>query len=250
MENKKKNVKKRENNNRLITKINHSSKAEFSTTKKSITCGIDEAGRGSLSGPLVVAGAIIPPKISIALLQKTIKLTDSKIMSKLQRQKAYEWIKKNCFFSYVIIDPKTIDSKNIFVATQEGMKKVFLQMLEIIPFQKNNITRLVTDAVPIKIPKNCTHGNLEIINPTHAESKYLSVAAASVIAKEVRDNLMIKLAHIFPNFHTKDHKGYGTKKHFCAIQKNGISIIHRKTFVSKIIKPFSKSDAQQQQTII
>jgi ribonuclease HII len=208
-------------------------------SQETFVCGIDEAGRGSLSGPLVAAAAILPQHTSQTLLK------DSKVMSKREREKAFEWITKNCFFSYVIIDPKTIDKKNIYQATKLAMKKSFLQILHVIPFNKNNIKYLITDAVKISVPES----HIELRNPNHAESISPTVAAASIIAKVTRDRIMDNFSSILPAFDLKTHKGYGTKKHIGEIKKNGISIIHRNSFVSNFIPSGDSVEQRQQQTI-
>lgn len=210
--------------------------------KKNYVCGIDEAGRGCLSGPLVVAAAILPLNTNQPFLK------DSKVMTESQREKAYEWIIDNCFSSCVIVDPNTIDRKNIYQATQYAMKKSFIQILEIIPFDLEQIKSLITDAVPIALPTCYKHKNLELRHPTHAESIFPSVAAASIVAKVTRDRLMNKFSILFPSFNLAKHKGYGTKTHIDAINQHGTSIIHRRSFISNLIR--KSSDKHEQQTCI
>jgi len=210
--------------------------------KKSYVCGIDEVGRGCLSGPLIAASAILPQKANKKFLK------DSKLITKIQREKAYNWIVNNCFYSCVIIDNKTIDKKNIYQATRYAMKKSFIQIVELVPFDIKSIKYLITDAVSIELPDYYLSCGLELYNPTHAESISKSVAAASIIAKVTRDRLMSKFSILFPGFSLENHKGYGTRTHISAINNNGTSIIHRKSFVSNLIK--KSSDKHEQQTFI
>jgi ribonuclease HII len=208
---------------------------------KSYTCGIDEVGRGCLSGPLVVASVILRPDAKYSLLK------DSKILTEQERNKAYDWINKNAFYSSVIIDTTTIDKKNIYQATRFAMKKSFMQLVEIVPFNITEITHLISDAVPLNIPTSYLHENLKLYNPEKAESISPTVAAASIVAKVTRDRLMKKLDKLFPSFYLRQHKGYGTKTHIQAIKKHGPSIIHRATFLSKILN--RERNDQRQQTI-
>jgi len=196
--------------------------------KNLYVCGIDEVGRGSLCGPLVVAAAILPQTAHHTLLK------DSKVLVEEERNKAYEWIITHCFFSIVFVDVRTIEKKNIYQATRFAMKKAFLQLLEIIPFNQNKIKYLISDAVPLSIPIYYKHKTLELYNPTHAESISSTVAAASIIAKVTRDNFMKQLDRFFPKFIFAQHKGYGTKIHKEAILQHGISIVHRQSFVQSI----------------
>lgn len=208
--------------------------------KNRYVCGIDEAGRGSLFGPLVVAAAILPLNTKCSLLK------DSKIMTKLQREEAFEWIQKNCFFSSIIVDHATIDHKNVYQATRSAMIQAFVQLTHTIPFHESEISHLITDAVPIALPVTYNHADLILEHPTHAESLSQSVAAASIIAKVTRDNLMDRFAKIFPAFELEHHKGYGTSLHIEKIKAHGASVIHRTSFLSNFTR---QDEHDQQQTI-
>ncbi|MBU1007976.1 ribonuclease HII [Candidatus Dependentiae bacterium] len=188
-------------------------------------CGIDEAGRGCLSGPLVVAAVVLPPNT------KNNLLLDSKIMTEAERNSAYSWIVKHCFFSTVFIDVHTIETRNIYQTTRFAMKKAYIQLIETIPFSHQKIQYLITDAMPLTPPQSYRHPSLEIYSPPHAESLSATVAAASIVAKVTRDRLLKKLAPLFPKFSLEQHKGYGTKKHKQALTTYGTTIIHRPSFV-------------------
>jgi ribonuclease HII len=211
-----------------MKKIKHKTNINFEKTAwstSSYVCGIDEAGRGCLFGPLVTSAAIVPQNTKERFLK------DSKVMSEKERLFAYEWIKKNCFFSTVLVDPLTIEKQNIYKATQNAMKKSFIQLVEIVPFALQKIKYVITDAMPLKLDDIYKHETLELFNPTHAESISCSVAAASIVAKVTRDLLVKKLSKSFPQFELERHKGYGTKIHINKIEKHGISILHRKSFI-------------------
>lgn len=200
-------------------------------SENSLLCGIDEAGRGSLFGPLVVAAAILKKKS----VPEYIK--DSKQTTELQRVKSYKWIKKNCITTTVIVDSEHIDRLNIYKSTQLAMKKAFLQLEQIVYPKK--IEYVITDSVPIKI--DCPN----FFNPNKAESISSTVAAASIVAKLKRDSIVKKLSRLFPNFDLEKHKGYGTKSHTEKILSFGPSLIHRKTFISGIKEEINDRKKQQ-----
>jgi len=206
--------------------------------KKSLyVCGIDEVGRGCLAGPLVVCAAILRQSAKHKLLK------DSKVLTEEQRESVYVWLTKNSFYSIVILSNRIIDDLNIYQATLNSMKKAFLQLLETIPFKQEQIKYLLIDAIPLKLNNSYVHKNLETVSINFGESVSTSIAAASIIAKVTRDRLMQKVNPIFPAFKLDQHKGYGTTSHRQIINENGISILHRQTFVQKLIK-VKKNDKQ------
>ncbi|MFH1644279.1 MAG: ribonuclease HII [bacterium] len=192
-------------------------------------CGIDEVGRGCFAGPLVVSAAILPINTKHKLLK------DSKVLTEQERELAYEWLIKRCFYSTAIISNQQIDKINIYQATKLAMKKTFYQILQTIPFDSKKLKSLLIDAIPVDLEQIYKKENLEVFSMNYGESISTSIAAASIIAKVTRDNLMKKIHKIFPSFKLDQHKGYGTQLHRNLIINNGISIIHRKTFVSSTI---------------
>ncbi len=202
---------------------------EFEQTawkKGKYVCGIDEVGRGCLSGPVVTCACILPQGTENKLLR------DSKKMTKEQRENAFVWIKKNCFFSIAISDHKKIDEINIYQATKVTMQKSLLQLLYSVPFDTNEIKFILVDAMPINIPllpKTSLH------HFPKGETYSTSIAAASIVAKVFRDDLMKKLEKVFPKFKFGENKGYGTSKHVEIIKKESTTIIHRKTFLKSLI---------------
>ena len=180
-------------------------------------CGIDEAGRGPLAGP-VVAGAVILPKGL-----KIPYLNDSKQLSEKKREELYDIIMDQAISVGVgIIAPERIDEINILQATYEAMRQAIHQ-LEYQPDILLNDAVIIPD---IHIPQE------KIIK---GDAKSLSIAAASVIAKVTRDRMMKAYHELFPEYGFDRHKGYGSKEHIEAIQKFGPSPIHRRSFITHFI---------------
>lgn len=177
-----------------------------------VLAGVDEAGRGCLAGP-VVAGAVILPK-DIYLPQ----VYDSKALSPSQRKDAEAIIKKEAVsFAVIEISPEEIDRTNILQASLKAMAKAVDQLATIPDF-------IIVDGnarIPHLIPQKTVIGG---------DSLSLSVAAASILAKVYRDELMDKYHKIYPLYNFKKNKGYPTLEHRKAIKKFGPSSIHRKTF--------------------
>ena len=196
---------------------------QYRKNKNSLILGIDEAGRGPLAGPVVVAGVILNPDYNNA------EIKDSKKLSESKRNELFQTIQKNAVKIIVEISwEKEIDELNILGATIACFKRI-------IGKAKNIPNTILIDGNKVPI-----HGkNIEYIKK--GDSKSLSIASASIIAKVTRDNIMKQLDYIFPNYGFKNNKGYGTKKHIEAIQKYGSLPIHRKSFkpVLDYIKPIT-----------
>lgn len=175
-------------------------------------CGVDEAGRGPLAGPLVVAACIMPSYLRIA------DINDSKQLSSKKREALYKQIVKNAIaYKIVFISEDEVDRLNIYQATKKGM-------LEAIEGLKQKPDYILIDAMPLNELKE---PHLSIV---HGDAKSASIAAASILAKVTRDEYMEKMDVKYPNYGFKRHKGYGTKAHFEALEKYGPCPIHRKTF--------------------
>lgn len=180
-------------------------------------CGIDEAGRGPLAGP-VVAGAVILPKE-----RKILYLNDSKQLSQKQREELYEEIiDKAVCVGVGVVSQESIDRINIFQATLEAMQKA-VEALSVVP------DLLLNDAVTIP---RLSIRQVPIIK---GDAKSLSIAAASVIAKVTRDRMMEEYDKLYPEYGFAGHKGYGSFAHIEAIRTYGASPIHRKTFLKNIL---------------
>lgn len=180
-------------------------------------CGIDEAGRGPLAGP-VVAGAVILPKDELILY-----LNDSKKLSEKRREQLYDEIMERAVAVGVgIVGPERIDQINILQATYEAMRSAIGQ-LQVTP------DLLLNDAVTIP---EVTIRQVPIIK---GDAKSVSIAAASIIAKVTRDRLMREYGEIFPEYEFVSNKGYGTKKHIEALQTYGPTPIHRRSFIGHFV---------------
>ena len=163
--------------------------------------GIDEVGRGPLCGPVVACACILP------INYQRDGLNDSKKISEKKREELYEILIKDALsYGIGIISPKRIDEINILEATKEAMKEA-VNNLDIKP------EHLLIDAVKLDIDINST----SIIK---GDAKSASIAAASIIAKVTRDRMMIELSEMYPEYGFEKHKGYGTKAHIEAVQKN------------------------------
>lgn len=179
-------------------------------------CGIDEAGRGPLCGP-VVAAAVILPK------DKYIEgVNDSKKLSPKKREKLYDDIKKEAISVGIgIVDVDIIEEINILNATKLAMIKA-IKDLKIKP------DYLLIDGnqlIDIDIEKQTV---------VSGDAKSESIAAASIIAKVTRDRMLVNFDKLYPEYGFAKHKGYGTKMHIEAIKKYGLTPIHRKSFCKKI----------------
>jgi len=181
-------------------------------------CGIDEAGRGPLAGPVVVAAVIMPKDSMIE------GVNDSKKVSEKKREALYEQITNEALcYAVGIIDQKEIDEINILNATKKGLT-LAIKELKIKP------ERILVDALT-----NIDTGNIPYTSIIKGDAKSYSIAAASIIAKVTRDRIMREWDEIYPQYGFEKHKGYGTKVHIEAIKEYGICPLHRLSFVKNII---------------
>ena len=180
-------------------------------------CGIDEAGRGPLAGP-VVAGAVI-----LAKGTEILYLNDSKKLSAKKREELYEEIlKKAVSVGVGVVDPERIDEINILQATYEAMGEAVRNL-------KAEPDILLNDAVTIP--------DIEIrqVPIVKGDAKSVSIAAASIVAKVTRDRMMAEYEYAYPGYGFAKHKGYGTKEHTESIKRLGPCPIHRRTFIKKFV---------------
>ena len=182
-----------------------------------VVCGVDEAGRGPLAGPVFAAAVILPENYSHEILN------DSKKLSEKKRDLVYDDIVKDAIcWSVGIADEKEIDEINILNATFLAMKRA-------------------VDGLKIKPDLAYIDGNqypktgIKEITIVKGDSKCMSVAAASIIAKVSRDRFMLEIAEKYPEYQFSKHKGYGTKLHYEMIEQYGVSPVHRRTFLKKIL---------------
>lgn len=183
---------------------------------KKYLAGTDEAGRGPLAGPVVAAAIIFPNDYFDE------RINDSKKLTSDLREELFEVICKNALaFSYTTISQIKIDEINILKASLLAMKKSVMKL------------KIQPDIILVDGNKSFNYDS-EVIPIIKGDSKSLSIAAASIIAKVVRDRIMIKLDKKFPIYDWKCNKGYPTKKHIDTILEFGASPVHRKTFLGKI----------------
>ena len=181
-------------------------------------CGIDEAGRGPLAGPVVVAGVIMPADSMIE------GVNDSKKVSEKKREKLYDLILEEAIsYSVAIIWQDVIDDINILNATKKGVTEV-VDGLDVKP------DLIIVDALEHIDTRGIPYEPI-----IKGDAKCYNIAAASIIAKVTRDRIMRKYDEMYPQYGFLNHKGYGTAKHIAAIKEYGLCPIHRKSFTKNIV---------------
>lgn len=182
-----------------------------------VVCGVDEAGRGPLAGPVYAAAVILPENYTHPVLNDSKKLTEKK------RDEVFDDIVRDAVaYSVGFATEKEIDEINILNATFLAMKRA-------------------VDGLSVKPDLAYIDGNqypktgVKEVTIVKGDAKCMSVAAASVLAKVSRDRFMLEMAEKYPEYQFPKHKGYGTKLHYEMIEKYGVSEIHRKTFLKKIL---------------
>lgn len=200
-----------------LTKLKKIEKELYQKGFKNI-CGIDEAGRGPLAGPVVVAGVIMPQDSMIEGINDSKKVTEKK------REKLYDIILEEAIsYSVAIVGQDIIDEINILNATKQGVTQV-VDELDIKPdlILVDALEHINTKGIPYE----------PIIK---GDAKCYNIAAASIIAKVTRDRIMREWDEIYPQYGFINHKGYGTAKHIEAIKQYGLCPIHRKSFTKKFV---------------
>jgi ribonuclease HII len=197
-------------------------------------CGIDEAGRGCMAGPVVIAAAILKPNTKHELL------IDSKKLNPQQLEFMYYWLLDKSIFSISIGSPRVIDQHNIYQTTAKQMRSALLHILE----QSPTPDLIAIDAMPLKLDKT-PYSNIEIVSMIQGESKSTSIAAASIIAKVTRDKIMVRLEKSFPGYGLAQHKGYCTKLHQQSTLFLKPTIIHRNSYLTGLMG----DDSHDQQSI-
>lgn len=180
-----------------------------------IICGVDEAGRGPLAGPVCAAAVILPPHIEIPGLNDSKKLTDKR------RRELYPIIKEQAIaYGVGLVDHGTIDQINILQATYLAMERALAQLPVVPELALIDGNRAKDFGIPVE-------------TVIKGDSLSASIAAASILAKVTRDDLMLQAAQEYPQYGFDVHKGYGTKAHYQALTDHGPSPIHRMTFLKK-----------------
>ena len=180
-------------------------------------CGIDEAGRGPLAGPVAAAVVILPENCRI------LYLNDSKKLSPARRDALFDEIREKAVsFSVAVVTAERIDEINILQATYEAMRKA-VGGLSVEP------GALLNDAVTIP---GLPFRQIPIVK---GDAKSLSIAAASVLAKVTRDRMMEEYDRLYPEYGFAKHKGYGTAQHIAALKEFGPCPIHRRSFIGHFV---------------
>ena len=187
-----------------------------------LICGIDEAGRGPLAGPVVAAAVVFEKGFRIE------NVKDSKVLSESEREKLFFKIIDNCIeYCITEIDNNVIDRINILQATMKAMHDSMICL-------KNKPDKYFIDGNYFKFPEN-KHLEYDYETVIHGDAKIFEISCASVLAKVTRDNIM-KGYHIrYPDYNFKNHKGYATPEHYRNIKSFGLTKIHRKSFLKNVL---------------
>jgi ribonuclease HII len=190
----------------------------------SLIAGVDEVGRGPLAGPVVAAACIFDRDVDI------VGIDDSKKLSEKKREQFFDEIKDKAL-AYGIGEAscEVIDEINILEATKLAMKRAIDEADKMLESKgRDRIQIVIFDAVKINDLKK------EQMSVIKGDQTYFSVAAASILAKVTRDNLMKEYDKVYPEYRFASNKGYGTKAHYEGIKKAGITEIHRKSFLKNL----------------
>ena len=180
-----------------------------------VICGVDEAGRGPLAGPVCAAAVILPDGYEIPGLNDSKQLTDKK------RRELFPVIKEQAIaYGIAMVDEKTIDEINILNATFLAMKNAIAQLS-------------VTPELALIDGNRVSDFGVEAMAVVKGDAKDASIAAASILAKVTRDVFMEEMDVQYPEYGFAVHKGYGTRRHYDAIREYGMCPIHRRTFLKK-----------------
>ena len=180
-----------------------------------VICGVDEAGRGPLAGPVCAAAVILPEHLEIPGLTDSKKLTDKK------RRELFPIIKEQAIaYGIGLATEQEIDEINILQATFLAMQRALDQLAVKPDLALIDGNRQKDFGLPVK-------------TVVKGDSLSMNIAAASILAKVTRDDMMVQLAEVYPQYGFEIHKGYGTKAHYAALTEHGPSPIHRMTFLKK-----------------
>jgi len=181
-----------------------------------LICGVDEAGRGPLAGPVCAAAVILPPETIIE------GLNDSKRLTEKRREALYDVICEQAIaYGIAMVSEQEIDERNILQATFLAMRRA--------------VEQLQTVPALVLVDGNRDPGlGIETQTVVGGDGKSANIAAASILAKVTRDRYMIGLAEEYPAYGFEVHKGYGTKRHYAAILEHGVTPVHRRSFLKNL----------------
>ena len=196
--------------------------------------GIDEAGRGPLAGPVVVACCIMPRNSMIE------GVNDSKKIAEKKREKLYDLITKEAIgYGIGIISQTEIDEINILQATKKGLTEAIKHLEENL-MQKPELRITKPDAILVDALTKIDTDGISYKSIIHGDAISYSIACASIIAKVTRDRMMRQWDEIYPQYGFAKHKGYGTAMHIKAIQEYGLCPLHRRSFTKNFIEKIGK----------
>lgn len=188
---------------------------EFFAKGCKMICGVDEAGRGPLAGPVCAAAVILPPEVEIP------GLTDSKKLSDKRRRQLFPVIQEKAIaYGIGLADHREIDQRNILQATFLAMERAIAQLC-------------VKPDLALIDGNRAKDFGLPVQTVVKGDSLSASIAAASILAKVTRDDIMLQLAKAYPQYDFDIHKGYGTPAHYAKLNQYGISPVHRMSFLKK-----------------
>lgn len=196
-------------------------KESFNQDPSIVEIGIDEAGRGALAGPVSVAAVVMPEGFNHPLIK------DSKLLNEAERQEAREIVLKNALAYHVtLVSEERIEETNILRATLQGMN----DCLSYLDNHGHEFNFILVDGDQF-------HGYHGVPYETvvGGDNKYVSIAAASILAKTTRDNYMKEISKEYPDYGWGSNKGYGTKQHIDAIKEHGKTVHHRPSFISHLL---------------
>ena len=190
--------------------------------------GIDEAGRGPLAGPVVVACVVMNPESMIE------GVNDSKKISEKKRERIYEVIINEAIaYGVGIVSQTDIDRINILNATKMGLRLAIKDMEEDLKKKKRNFEK--PDIILVDALTKIDTDNIPYKSIIKGDAKSYSIAAASIVAKVTRDRIMRQWDEVYPVYGFEKHKGYGTAAHIKAIKEHGLCPLHRRSFVKNIV---------------
>lgn len=186
-----------------------------------VVCGIDEVGRGPLAGPVVTAAVVLPDDFNV------LGIDDSKKLSERKREELFEKItEKALAYGVGMCDNNVIDEINILEATKSAMYEAIKNLRTNLKEKGlDDVDCILVDAVKLEIPGIHVEGLIK------GDANHLVIAAASIVAKVIRDKIMVEYSEIYPNYAFESNKGYGTKAHYEGLREYGITPIHRKSFL-------------------
>lgn len=218
---------KKEREQMLAEKLEQMKKYErdLNTEGVSFIAGVDEVGRGPLAGPVVTAAVILPEDFDVLGVDDSKKLSDRKRreLDVLIREKALA-------YGFGMRDNETIDRINILNATKEAMKDAVEEAADMLRIKHHEeLQHVLIDAVRLD---GLNYPETPLVK---GDQKSISIAAASIIAKVKRDDMMIAYASKYPGYAFEKNKGYGTREHYEGIREHGITPVHRRSFLKNII---------------